>query len=44
MTPVIIEMIVPADLALVAWVVTLWRIAAEPRRSGHGLPLYGGLG
>ncbi|GAA3522184.1 YdcF family protein [Dietzia aurantiaca] len=37
MTPVMVEMIVPTVLALVAWVVTLWRIAAEPRRSGHGL-------
>ncbi|WP_269074850.1 hypothetical protein [Dietzia aurantiaca] len=44
MTPVMVEMIVPAVLALVAWVVTLWRIAAGPRRSGHGLALYGGLG
>lgn len=41
MTPVMVEMIVPTVLALVAWVVTLWRIAAEPRRSGHGLALVG---
>lgn len=41
MTPVTVEMVLPAVLALLAWAVTLRRIVVEPRRTVHGLALVG---